>query len=156
MADLSFRLATKLNHSACGHVVVLSPIIIILSACALYFNGDLVSCRFSCSPAPGLVFRTCSATCEKGRLPPGIRYGKYLVDSWQSPQLTVDQPNLKPPIATTAQALGYKAELERIDPSIEYLMTLYLSPELTPQEVRKAKDAGIVGEHSTRHIKGAC
>jgi hypothetical protein len=25
------------------------------------------------------------------------------------------------------------------------MMTLYLSPELTPQEIRKAKEAGIVG-----------
>jgi dihydroorotase len=52
--------------------------------------------------------------------------------------------------------MKYKAELERIDPSIEYLMTLYLSPELTPQEVKKAKDAGIVGEHNTKHIEGTC
>ncbi len=59
--------------------------------------------------------------------------------------LSHDQPNLKPPITTTDQALEYKAELERIDPSTEYLMTLYLSPELTPEEVRKAKAAGIVG-----------
>lgn len=56
-----------------------------------------------------------------------------------------DQPNLKPPITTTDQALKYKAELERIDPSTEYLMTLYLSPDLTPGEVRKAKAAGIAG-----------
>ncbi|KAF8351152.1 hypothetical protein F5887DRAFT_1058094 [Amanita rubescens] len=57
-------------------------------------------------------------------------------------------PNLKPPITTTDQALKYKAELERIDPSTEYLMTLYLSPELTPEEARKAKAAGIVGVKS--------
>lgn len=60
----------------------------------------------------------------------------------------INKPNLKPPITTTDQALKYKAELERIDPSIEYLMTLYLSPELTPEEVRKAKAAGIVGVYS--------
>ena len=40
----------------------------------------------------------------------------------------------------------YKAQLQAIDPSVEYLMTLYLSPELTPNEIRKAKAAGIVGE----------
>jgi dihydroorotase len=40
----------------------------------------------------------------------------------------------------------YKAELEAIDSSVEYLMTLYLSPDLTPDEVRKAKKAGVVGE----------
>ncbi|KAF8076118.1 Dihydroorotase [Lyophyllum atratum] len=57
-------------------------------------------------------------------------------------------PNLKPPITTTAQALEYKKELERLDPSVEYLMTLYLSPELTPGEIRKAKDAGVSGVKS--------
>ncbi|KAJ6599335.1 hypothetical protein DFH09DRAFT_1243722 [Mycena vulgaris] len=57
-------------------------------------------------------------------------------------------PNLKPPITTTAQALAYKAELEAIDPTVEYLMTLYLSPDLTPDEIVRAKEAGIVGVKS--------
>jgi len=60
----------------------------------------------------------------------------------------LDQPNLTPPITTTDQALKYKATLEKIDPEIEFLMTLYLSPDLTPDEVRKAKAAGIVGTSS--------
>lgn len=42
-------------------------------------------------------------------------------------------------------ALEYKSELQSIDPRVEYLMTLYLSPELTPDEIRKAARAGIVG-----------
>uniref|UniRef100_A0A8H8CJQ0 dihydroorotase n=1 Tax=Psilocybe cubensis TaxID=181762 RepID=A0A8H8CJQ0_PSICU len=57
-------------------------------------------------------------------------------------------PNLKPPVTTTEQALQYKADLERIDPNVKYLMTLYLSPELTPDEIRKAKQAGIAGVKS--------
>ncbi|KAK7470921.1 dihydroorotase [Stygiomarasmius scandens] len=57
-------------------------------------------------------------------------------------------PNLKPPITNTDQALAYKAQLEAIDPNVKYLMTLYLSPELTPEEIRKAKAAGIVGVKS--------
>ena len=57
------------------------------------------------------------------------------------------QPNLKPPVTTTEQALAYKAELQKIDPNVEYLMTLYLSPDLTPEEVRKAKRAGIIGSY---------
>ncbi|KAJ7276136.1 Dihydroorotase [Mycena haematopus] len=57
-------------------------------------------------------------------------------------------PNLKPPVTTTTQALDYKAELEAIDPTVEYLMTLYLSPDLTPEEIVKAKEAGIVGVKS--------
>jgi dihydroorotase len=58
---------------------------------------------------------------------------------------TPQKPNLKPPITTTEQALEYKATLEKIDPHVQYLMTLYLSPELTPAEIRKAKRAGVVG-----------
>ncbi|KAK0206736.1 Dihydroorotase [Desarmillaria ectypa] len=57
-------------------------------------------------------------------------------------------PNLKPPITSTNEALEYKAKLQKIDPHVEYLMTLYLSPKLTPDEIRKAKKAGIVGVKS--------
>ncbi|KAJ7068029.1 dihydroorotase [Mycena amicta] len=57
-------------------------------------------------------------------------------------------PNLKPPITTTALALEYKAQLQAIDPSVDYLMSLYLSPDLTPDEIVKAKQAGIVGVKS--------
>jgi len=57
-------------------------------------------------------------------------------------------PNLQPPIRTTDEALAYKKELQAIDPTVEYLMTLYLSPSLTPEEIKKAKRAGIVGVKS--------
>jgi len=57
-------------------------------------------------------------------------------------------PNLKPPITTVAQALAYKAQLEAIDPTVEYLMTLYLSPDLTSGDIIKAKESGIVGVKS--------
>ncbi|GBE79545.1 Dihydroorotase [Sparassis latifolia] len=63
-------------------------------------------------------------------------------------KLAYVMPNLKPPITTTDQALLYKAQLQSIDPAVEYLMTLYLSPELTPDEIRKAKRSGIVGVKS--------
>ena len=55
------------------------------------------------------------------------------------------QPNLVPPIKSTEMALLYKAQLQAIDPSVDYMMTLYLSPELTPEEIRKAKAAGVAG-----------
>lgn len=58
------------------------------------------------------------------------------------------QPNLKPPITSVSAALDYKNSLETIDPSVTYLMTLYLSPDLTPDEIRKAAKAGIVGVKS--------
>ncbi|KAI0796628.1 dihydroorotase [Abortiporus biennis] len=57
-------------------------------------------------------------------------------------------PNLQPPIKNTEEALLYKAQLQAIDPAVEYLMTLYLSPDLTPDEIKKAKKAGIVGVKS--------
>jgi dihydroorotase len=35
--------------------------------------------------------------------------------------------------------------LKKIDPDVEYLMTLYLSPDLTPDMIKEAKGYGIVG-----------
>jgi dihydroorotase len=58
---------------------------------------------------------------------------------------SVWKPNLSPPITTTDQALEYKAQLEQIEPNVEFLMTLYLTGELSAQEIRKAKKAGIIG-----------
>ncbi|GJJ07447.1 hypothetical protein Clacol_001649 [Clathrus columnatus] len=57
-------------------------------------------------------------------------------------------PNLTPPITTTERALEYKTELEVIDPNVEYLMSLYLSPSITPEEIKRAYKAGIVGVKS--------
>ncbi|KAJ1550606.1 Dihydroorotase, partial [Cladochytrium tenue] len=57
-------------------------------------------------------------------------------------------PNLRPPITSTAQALAYRDQLQALAPSVLFLMTLYLTPELTPDEVRKAAAAGIVGVKS--------
>jgi dihydroorotase len=45
-------------------------------------------------------------------------------------------------------ALAYKSRLEKLEPKVKFLMTLYLSPELTVEEVKKAKEAGIVGVKS--------
>ncbi|ORY35858.1 dihydroorotase [Naematelia encephala] len=57
-------------------------------------------------------------------------------------------PNLVPPITSTSRALEYKAELEKIDPKTQWLMTLYLHPDVTPDEIRKAAKAGIKGVKS--------
>ncbi|KAI8818292.1 uncharacterized protein EV422DRAFT_177650 [Fimicolochytrium jonesii] len=57
-------------------------------------------------------------------------------------------PNLKPPVTTTEQALAYKKQLEELAPGVNFLMTLYLSPELTPEEIKKAAKAGIAGVKS--------
>lgn len=56
-------------------------------------------------------------------------------------------PNLKPPVASVADALAYKQRILAALPegsSFEPLMTLYLTDKTTPELVREAKAAGIV------------
>ncbi|KAH6985957.1 hypothetical protein BKA56DRAFT_579474 [Ilyonectria sp. MPI-CAGE-AT-0026] len=57
-------------------------------------------------------------------------------------------PNLTPPVTTVEQALSYKTRLQAIDSSINYQMTLYLHPTITPEVIREAKRAGIAGVKS--------
>jgi len=56
-------------------------------------------------------------------------------------------PNLKPPVTTTEQALAYRKRIMTALPqglSFEPLMTLYLTDITTPEEIRKAKQSGLV------------
>ncbi|MFC7460586.1 dihydroorotase [Hydrogenophaga defluvii] len=56
-------------------------------------------------------------------------------------------PNLKPPVTTAAQALAYKQRILAAVPagvSFEPLMTLYLTDNLAADEIKRAKDAGVV------------
>jgi dihydroorotase len=56
-------------------------------------------------------------------------------------------PNLRPPITTTAQALAYRDRIIDALPEgsdFEPLMTLYLTDLLEPDEIRRAREAGIV------------
>ena len=56
-------------------------------------------------------------------------------------------PNLKPPVTTAAQALAYRARILAAVPAgmpFEPLMTLYVTDLLAPDEIKRAKDAGIV------------
>jgi dihydroorotase len=48
-------------------------------------------------------------------------------------------------VSTTEQALAYKAQLQQLAPKVNFMMTLYLGPELTPDEIRKAAKAGVAG-----------
>lgn len=57
-------------------------------------------------------------------------------------------PNLVPPITTVQAALDYKARLQAIEPNVNYLMSLYLHPSITPDTIREAKKAGIAGVKS--------
>jgi dihydroorotase len=56
-------------------------------------------------------------------------------------------PNLRPPCSTAAAALEYKARIVAAVPEgvqFEPLMTLYLTDNLAPDEIARAKDAGVV------------
>ncbi|MFM8609347.1 MAG: dihydroorotase [Burkholderiaceae bacterium] len=56
-------------------------------------------------------------------------------------------PNLKPPVTTAAQAVAYRDRIRAAVPvgvSFEPLMTLYLTDNLPPDEIKRAKDAGVV------------
>ena len=56
-------------------------------------------------------------------------------------------PNLRPPVTTAAQALDYASRIRRAVPSgvnFEPLMTLYLTDNLLADEIKRAKDAGVV------------
>lgn len=56
-------------------------------------------------------------------------------------------PNLRPPVTTAQQALDYKRRILAAVPAgvqFEPLMTLYLTDNLPPDEIKRAKDAGVV------------
>ena len=56
-------------------------------------------------------------------------------------------PNLKPPVTTVEQAAAYRDRILAALPAglaFEPLMTLYLTDNLPPDEIRRAKDAGVV------------
>jgi dihydroorotase len=56
-------------------------------------------------------------------------------------------PNLRPPVTTAQQALDYKARILAAVPAgvqFEPLMTLYLTDNLPPEEIGRAKAAGVV------------
>ena len=56
-------------------------------------------------------------------------------------------PNLRPPVTTAAQALAYKSRIQAAVPhgaAFDALMTLYLTDNLPPDEIQRAKEAGVV------------
>jgi dihydroorotase len=56
-------------------------------------------------------------------------------------------PNLRPPVTTTAQANAYRARILAALPAtaeFEPLMTLYLTDNTTPHEIKRARQSGIV------------
>jgi dihydroorotase len=57
----------------------------------------------------------------------------------------VVMPNTTPPIANAVDALRYRSALAALAPSVEFLMTLYLLPELTPEAIVAAAAEGVFG-----------
>jgi dihydroorotase len=56
-------------------------------------------------------------------------------------------PNLKPPVTTVAAALAYRERIQAALPAgsgFRPLMTLYLTDHTPPDEIKRAKDAGVV------------
>ncbi len=56
-------------------------------------------------------------------------------------------PNLRPPVTTAAQAIAYRDRIQAaVPPGVKFepLMTLYLTDKLPPDEIKRAKDAGVV------------
>lgn len=56
-------------------------------------------------------------------------------------------PNLRPPVTTAAQAVAYRERILAAVPEglvFEPLMTLYLTDNTPPDEIRRAKEAGVV------------
>ncbi|MPM13844.1 Dihydroorotase [bioreactor metagenome] len=56
-------------------------------------------------------------------------------------------PNLRPPVTTAEQVLAYKQRiLDAVPEGVQFepLMSLYLTDNLAPEEIARAKDAGVV------------
>nr|CAB3478284.1 unnamed protein product [Digitaria exilis] len=56
-------------------------------------------------------------------------------------------PNLKPPVTTTARAVEYREEIMKALPpgtSFLPLMTLYLTDNTSPEEIKLARESGVV------------
>jgi dihydroorotase len=56
-------------------------------------------------------------------------------------------PNLRPPVTTTAAAMAYRERIRAAVPEglrFEPLMTLYLTDNLPPDEIKRAQEAGVL------------
>lgn len=62
--------------------------------------------------------------------------------------LTFIKPNLVPPLTKVKDVLDYKNRLEKLAPGVNFLMSLYLHTDITPETIVEAKKAGITGVKS--------
>lgn len=77
----------------------------------------------------------------------GAALGSVVADTARQFGRAIVMPNLKPPVATLAQAEAYRARILAalpLDTRFQPLMTLYLTEATTPDEIARAKASGIV------------
>jgi len=77
----------------------------------------------------------------------GAALGSVVADTARQFARAIVMPNLKPPVATLAQAEAYRASILAALPAgtrFQPLMTLYLTEATTPEEIARAKASGIV------------
>jgi len=77
----------------------------------------------------------------------GAALAAVLPDTARQFARAIVMPNLKPPVTTTALAAEYRARILAALPagmSFEPLMTLYLTDNTPPDEIRRAKASGFV------------
>ncbi|MEO8164169.1 MAG: amidohydrolase family protein, partial [Betaproteobacteria bacterium] len=70
-----------------------------------------------------------------------------LADSARRFRRAIVMPNLKPPVTTVAAAAAYRARILSALPEgsdFQPLMTLYLTDDTKPEEIRQARKSGIV------------
>ena len=77
----------------------------------------------------------------------GALLQSVLPDSARQFARAIVMPNLRPPITTTEQAQSYRARILAALPAgaaFEPLMTLYLTDNTTAQEIRNARESGVI------------
>lgn len=77
----------------------------------------------------------------------GAALAAVLPDTARQFARAIVMPNLRPPVTTAAQAVAYRERILAALPegaAFEPLMTLYLTDVLPPDEIKRAKEAGVV------------
>ena len=77
----------------------------------------------------------------------GAALGSVVADTARQFARAIVMPNLKPPVATVAQAEAYRARILACLPAdtrFQPLMTLYLTEATAPDEIARAKASGFV------------
>ncbi len=77
----------------------------------------------------------------------GEALARTVPDTARSFRRAIAMPNLRPPVVTTADARAYRARILAAVPAdsdFEPLMTLYLTDRTRGDEIRRARDSGLV------------